>query len=187
MINRWALAILSSIILLGAMLLPTSTSSVIPQPEASPVATPASCPVTQSNGYVRPPDVEEFFGESDFRAGYGNAALWTNLWMWGEYVVPVPDSHVQPDGSLGPMKWAWYRFIQGDLTIEGRRLDGEAPPLRGSIPGGYGDIGFQPVGIIFPTGGCWEITGRVDGQALTFVVNVVPPPTPGTPVATPGD
>ncbi len=182
MINRWALAILFSIVSLVAMMLPMSTRSVILQPEASLAATPASCPVTQSNGYVLPPDVEEFFGESGFRAGYGNDALWT----WGEYVVPVPPSHVQHDGSLGPMKWAWFRFIQGDLAIEGRRLDGEAPPLQARIPNGYGDIGFQPAGITYPTGGCWEITGRVDGHALTFVVNVVPPSAPATPGATPG-
>lgn len=108
--------------------------------------------------------------------GYGNAALWTNLWMWGEGDVAVPADHVRWDGSFGPMKWAWYRHVPGHLTIEGRRLDASAPPLRTDIPpdGYYGDRGFLPVGITFPTEGCWEVTGRVGDASLTFVTLVVP-------------
>jgi hypothetical protein len=48
-----------------------------------------------------------------------------------------------------------------------------APPLRSHIPAGYGDIGFQATGIIFPTPGCWEVTGRVGNASLTFITKVV--------------
>lgn len=79
---------------------------------------------------------------------------------------------VQPDGSLS-MKWSWWRAANGQLTIEGRRLDDiNAPPPGAVIPGGYGDTGFQPGGLIFPTEGCWEVTGRVGNSTLTFVVYV---------------
>ena len=30
------------------------------------------------------------------------------------------------------------------------------------------------VGMAFPASGCWELTGRYRGQALTFVVRVEP-------------
>jgi hypothetical protein len=37
---------------------------------------------------------------------------------------------------------------------------------------GYRDIGFQPTYLVFPTPGCWEITGRVGTAKLTFVLFV---------------
>jgi hypothetical protein len=78
---------------------------------------------------------------------------------------------VDPDGALG-MKWPWWRGVRGELVIEGRRLDGQAPPLRAAIPRGYGPAGFQSTGLLFPTAGCWEVTGRVADEHLTFVVFV---------------
>jgi hypothetical protein len=63
------------------------------------------------------------------------------------------------------------------LTITGRRLDGPAPTL--STPrathGIRDDIGaFMLAGVEIPTLGCWEITGRLDGRDLSFVVWVAP-------------
>lgn len=149
-------------------------------PEAAAPTSVASCPVTQPNGN-NPPE----FGKTrppqpydGYDGGYGNAALWTNLWMWGEGIVPIPSSHVQPDGSFGPMKWAWHRYGPGQLSIEGRRLDASAPPLRAEVNSGYGDIGFQVTGITFPTAGCWEVTGHLGDDRLTFVTLVIPPETP---------
>lgn len=62
------------------------------------------------------------------------------------------------------------------MTIEGRRLDAPAPPLWAEIPEGYRNIGFQPSGIVFPTEGCWEVTGKVGDASLTFVTLVVKVP-----------
>jgi hypothetical protein len=145
---------------------------------ASPVASPAACPVTRPNG-DQPPANANVFGRGN--GDYGNDVLWTSLWVWGKGEVDVPADHVMPDGSFGEMKWPWYRYVPGRLTIEGRRLDAPALPLRAAISDGYGDSGFILSGLIFPTGGCWEVTGRVGDGSLTFVVLVVPP----SPVATP--
>lgn len=57
------------------------------------------------------------------------------------------------------------------LAIEGRRLDGPAGPIRAHISD-YGPIGFQPVGLMFASPGCWEITGRVADKTLSFVTLV---------------
>jgi len=78
---------------------------------------------------------------------------------------------VDHDGGLG-IKWAWIRLKEGRLFIGGRRLDGDAAPARAYISDGYGGIGFQPVYLVFPTPGCWEITGAVRGSTLTFVLKV---------------
>jgi len=137
-----------------------------------PVATPAACPVTQPNGFM-PPESGNAYGRG--WGDYGNDALWTSLWLWGERAVRVPDdAHLRPDGRVVEMKWAWFRFVPGTLTIEGRRLDAPAPPLTAWIPEGYGEAGFQVSGLNFPTDGCWEITGRHKGAELSFVVWVVP-------------
>ena len=49
-----------------------------------------------------------------------------------------------------------------------------SPPLRADVPAGYPDTGFQPSGLMFPTQGCWSVTGRIgDGKPLTFVTFVL--------------
>ncbi len=114
------------------------------------------CPITRPNGSVPPGST---FG-AEF---HGNGALW----------VGVPPANVvltpkAADGSVGT-KFGWWREAIGALTIDGRRLDGPAPLLRAAVPDGYGDRGFQPSSITFPSEGCWEVTGRVGGATLTFV------------------
>jgi glycerophosphoryl diester phosphodiesterase len=152
-----------------AVLTLMTPSSAMSAPDDDAVATPPSCPVTAPNG-EQPPAGEHVFGRGP--GGHGNDALWTNLWTWGVGAIRVPPDHVNADGSLGGMKWPWWRGVPGRLTIEGRRLDAAAPPLRADIPDGYGDRGFQVSGLIFPTTGCWEVTGRVGEASLTFVVEV---------------
>ncbi len=117
-----------------------------------------ACPVTKPNGS----------GDE-----YRNEFISTLLWPDGAVVFkPGGPGMAREDGSL-EMKFAWTRFIKGQLTIEGHRLDGSAPPLRALIPAGYGDTGFQATGLIFPTPGCWEVTGHVGSGHLTFVTRVV--------------
>jgi hypothetical protein len=69
------------------------------------------------------------------------------------------------------MKVGWERKKKGYLQISGRRIDASAPPARAYIYD-YGDSGFQPIYLVFPTPGCWEITGEVSGGRLTFVTLV---------------
>jgi hypothetical protein len=104
---------------------------------------------------------------------YGNEFLATGLWPEGKVIFkPGGAGAVLADGPL-EMKFWWWRLVKGNLTIEGRRLDGPASSLRADIPQGYGDIGFQATGLIFPTPGCWEVTGHVGHGHLTFVTQVV--------------
>jgi hypothetical protein len=71
------------------------------------------------------------------------------------------------------MKFGWWRNVRGKLTIQGRKLLTPGPPLRASVPEGYGDTGFQASAIIFPNEGCWEVTGKVGKASLTFVTKVI--------------
>jgi hypothetical protein len=132
----------------------------IPGAEASP------CEVTKPN------DVG-ILGNTE-RGSYGNGRLSVlGLWPDGTVVFkPGGAGFVTQNGSLG-MKFGWRRGVRGRLTIEGRRLDAPALPLRAQIPDGYGDFGFQATYVIFSTPGCWEVTARVGDASLTFVTNVV--------------
>ena len=137
----------------------------------SPEASPVPCPLTKPHG-TNPVNSGTIAG------GYGNDALWTNLTMWSSEpgLVPVPDDgRIGPDGRIDGMKWAWYRYVPGKLTIEGRRLDAPAPPLEAHVPDSFDTTGFLASGLIFPSAGCWEITGRLGEASLTFVILVVVP------------
>src|ERR1700686_1621315 len=122
--------------------------------------------------------------------GYdGNGALWTALPLNGD-VVGVQEaqlrSHpgmlqtgdgvfgiIRADGAIA-VKFPWWgrRGATDQLTITGRRLDQSASPLRVDRPPGSGSPGFWASRLIFPTEGCWSVTGRAHAGALTFTVRV---------------
>lgn len=132
---------------------------------------PAACPVTLPRR--APSAAQGLFGAG---AAHWNGALFVGgLWPDGTIVFqPGGPGLILPDGSLS-MKFGWLRGegLRGKLAIHGKRLDAPAPPLRADIPEGYGNTGFQASGLIFPTEGCWEVTGEVGGNRVTFVTRVV--------------
>lgn len=130
---------------------------------AQRIAAIDSCPITQPNGDL-PPDPSW----ANSKTAFGNGILWVALWPYSNVYVDVP----RADGSIS-LKTGWWRGVAGKLQIDGHRLDAGAPPLMADVSDGYGDTGFQPSTIVFPTEGCWEITGRVDNASLTFVTLVI--------------
>lgn len=125
---------------------------------AAPI--PAECPVTRVN---------------DGAGGiFKNEALEVVLPAQSKFIFAAGSAGfaAASDGALG-MKLGWERRRAGPLSISGRRLDGKAAGLRAHIPSGYGDSGFQSTYVIFPTPGCWEVTGSVAGADLRFVVWVI--------------
>jgi hypothetical protein len=125
----------------------------------------SNCPVTAPNGSIPP-------GEKQGSNILGNGAIWVGLYPNGEvqFHTDGPGS-INEDGSL-EMKFWWWHSVAGQLEIEGRRLDGESPPLEADIPDGYGNIGFQATGLKFSSPGCWSITGYVGQASLNFVTLV---------------
>jgi hypothetical protein len=124
-----------------------------------------ACPVTIADGSTPP-------GESPSDLHHGNGELWTALWPEGKVIFkPGGPGEIREDGSLA-MKFPWWRGdgITGQLEISGRGLEEDSSPLEAIIPDGYGDTGFQSTAIVFPSAGCWEITGRVGDAELTVIV-----------------
>jgi hypothetical protein len=103
--------------------------------------------------------------------GFGNGPLWVGLWPNGRIRATKDD--VNRHGEI-VMKIPWDRGVRRRLAVTGRRLDGDAPPLRAHFSD-YGLAGFQPTTLIFPTEGCWEVTGTVGRISLTFVTKVTVP------------
>ncbi len=158
--------------------LPTQAS---PSTIAFAQAAATSCPVSLPNGKSPPADPLA----NGFDLGNDDGTLFTIPWPEGKVIFrPGGPGSIKPDGSLS-MKWPWYRHnVKGQVTVEGRRLDAPATPLR-AILGCcydentaaqnccYGDTGFTPSTLIFSAPGCWEITGSVGTHRLTFVTLVV--------------
>ena len=124
-----------------------------------------ACPVTLPNGHNPP-------GQGlTSKLSHGNGRLWVELYPRG-IIRPAYYGRARPNGAIA-IKFPWTRGVPGHLEITGRRLDADAPALRSWIPGGYGRTGFQSTGVIFPTTGCWEMTGRVGSASLTVVTKVI--------------
>jgi hypothetical protein len=126
------------------------------------------CPVTIANAKAPP-------GERPSSLHHGNSALWTVLPPAGIDRGGTPE----PDGSTS-QKYPWWTVgTEGELAIEGRRLDtAAASPLRARVNSGEPDTPFATVpggrfwssAISFPTEGCWQVTGHVGSTSLTVVV-----------------
>jgi hypothetical protein len=139
-----------------------------PHPVAAPAPDAKQCPVTIANGNGPP-------GERPSSLNHGSGALWTVLPPAGIDRGGTPE----PDGSTS-QKYPWWTVgTEGELTIEGHRLDtAVASPLRARVNSGVPETPFAGVpggrfwssGVSFPTEGCWQVTGRVGATSLTFVV-----------------
>ena len=138
---------------------------------------PASCPVTTPPAHPFTPPAWYEPGDDWF---LGSEKLWTEgnksgVWDW--------EPHKPWDGDLtvkiswGSVDYDWRKEPRPNLTLTGRRLDGDAPPLLLAPmthilpgPGPNAGRGTMLSGVYVPTPGCWEITGEYRGEKLSFVV-----------------
>ena len=149
------------------LVLPVTALLVAALAATGPAEAPAAgerCPVTVPNRR----DLDRVLPSGTQN---GNGKLSTVLY---HPVLRVTRRNRQPDGSIAE-KFPWWRAVRGELRISGLRLDGPARPLRALVPEGYGESGLQASAIVFPTEGCWRVTGRVGRTSLTFVVLVGKP------------
>jgi hypothetical protein len=122
-----------------------------------------------------PPTPPPLYG-GDF--WYGAETLWIMAeadGMW--HALPYHDGTYAQKTFWWRQGYDWHTEPQPQLTVTGRRLDAPALPLETSraTNGFREDIGsFMLVGISLPTLGCWEITGHLAGEELSFVVWVAP-------------
>jgi hypothetical protein len=163
------LAVLISVVALTATCQQNSPRQALVPPASCPVTTPPAHPFTPPAWYE--PGDDWFLGSEK---------LWTEgdksgVWDW--------EPHEPWDGNLtvkiswGSVDYDWQKEPRPNLTLTGRRLDGEAPPLLLAPmthilpgPGPNAGRGTMLSGVYVPTPGCWEITGEYRGEKLSFVV-----------------
>ncbi|HET9906522.1 MAG TPA: hypothetical protein VFQ23_07770 [Anaerolineales bacterium] len=145
------------------------------QTEVSSLIPPKSCPVTTSeNISFKAP--EPFSPTAPWLGNfwYGSEHLWTALQNDGVWAGLPANS----DGFSQKIMW-WSSLyslkdeLEPALVVSGRRLDGEADPLRfyGATNAMADDIGEAMLtGVEIPTLGCWEITGQYKKGQIQFVV-----------------
>lgn len=160
------------VVLAGALALGFGMQAKSGSAEANAAAT---CQVTIPPPGWKPSGPD--FGPGQFN--YGNARIRTALY-WPRGILTagtLPNggamAPIQRDGSIR-LKLGWWRGIPGRLVITGRRLDRPGSRAHAEVPpnASYGDTGFIPSSIIFPSIGCWRIVGKQGGARLTFVVKV---------------
>jgi hypothetical protein len=147
-------------VLLVAMVaaLALGLSQVGPAAESATAA--GTCAVTKPN-YRPTPN-----GAYGRTFNHGNGGIWV--------VVPPRGMYDRGWGTVSRRgliaKVAWYSIVPaGAIAIEARRLDRSAPVWRGRAT----QIGaVQTSGVRFADPGCWRVTGRVGGKALSYVVRV---------------
>jgi hypothetical protein len=140
-----------------------ATSPVAPNTKPSPSKAARACPATLPAGDHRAGDPAGLG-----RSGYGNGTLWVGLWPHGHVLARA--DNVNRHGEI-VMKFPWDRSVSGRLRISGHRIEADAPPLRAPIIDPR-PKGFQPTTLVFPTEGCWQVTGTIRGVSLTFVTKV---------------
>lgn len=162
---------------------PTPRPTRQPLPTRTPIPTPVplagngivTCLVSVPNLTESP---DEYYISSEF--GYGNpeGTLFIGLWADGKVIFhPGGAGEVGSDGSLS-MKFWFYRTVPGEVVFEGVRLDepgseaAHLATLRGPADG-YGEVGFHPAPLTFPSQGCWEVTASVGEDRMTFITLVV--------------
>ncbi len=183
--RKWLLSLALAVSLSACSRPPAAESNAVPTTSEVPAAhtaqapgsAPADCTVT------RPPE-PPFVPPSP----YSKTAPFGGFWFGTESLwTDVPSDGVWPGlsynaGSTQKIFW-WRKGYSAsdephpDLTVTAQRLDAPAPVVNGSkATNAYAsDIGrAMLVGVEFPTFGCWEITGRYRGTALSFVVWVAP-------------
>jgi opacity protein-like surface antigen len=132
------------------------------------VADAAQCPVTQAAGAAA-------FGQFWFgSAAAGLSALLPTDGVW--------QGLGSAQGFRNKLFWQSAEFRLGgesELTVTGRRLDGEAAPARVSRPTNAflkDDGGWSLLVLVeFPAAGCWKLQGEFRGHVLRFVTQVAAP------------
>jgi hypothetical protein len=135
---------------------------VTPQPQplaaavANTISPPFQCNVTTSERQRKTATLQK-------------EALGDGPWLINDdRTIWAPD---QPYVANRVVNTVWMRPANTQLTITGRRLDGDAPQLQAG-PGAPYETGYVGIALTFPSSGCWELTATAGSSRLTFITKV---------------
>ena len=152
---------------------------------------PDTCPVTLP---TRPP----FFTPTAVTSSQPGTVLYGDYWYGTDDLwTGLPLDGVWNGLNQKVFWWSVNYSVNAEpipaLAITGSRLDGQSTQAQVDTPTNAN--GQMLVGVDFPTGGCWKVTGQYQNQLIKFVVwvtdgsanqfNQAPGPMPAT-TPTPG-
>lgn len=164
------------------LVLPRSLLHAMPQENSklpangeliTPDVPPPNCHVTlPSNGSVVSAkilrDTSVGIGAEGMVGTYGTERLSTFLPTDGVWRGWIPR---KPGDFAYENKLPWrgeFSYADGPLIVTGKRLDGPAPPFT-ETDGVWGEHATMSF-VSIPVFGCWEITGHLKEQELSFTV-----------------
>ena len=156
---------------------PTATSTSQPSDSVNTDDTTAECPVTQADPIgTLPPGLTR---EKE-RIWHGSGPIWIDL---GNFTTSV-----QKQDGVFRVKYAWWTGDENGQSVKAGPPEVSAEPFDGgqkitATHGGYAsaqadDVTFAwwPTTLDFPTGGCWKITGTLDGVSVESIVDITEAP-----------
>jgi hypothetical protein len=169
------LCLLVAVVMIHLLILATNTTAQAP-PSAT-INPPSTCHVTKPNGRKVPWQTFESPGQRqaspfwEYNEWHGNKAESTFLPRNGVFVLQPGRNITLENGTL-VTKFMWFK-VRKPLTLEGHRLDGNAPPAWVGLALDADGALLQPSQVGFPTPGCWQITSTVGHERLKIVLWVV--------------
>lgn len=162
---RWLL--LGLVVVIGVGVIATRPGSL----------TDFQCPITQRpTPRFIPPEPYPEWPISTTHFWYGTDELWTELPINGVWDgLPYHDDHYGQKSVWWRVGYDWQTEPVPPLTISGRQLDGDKLTFESdhATNAYHPDVqSFMLAGIEIPVKGCWEITGRVHDQELTYIVQI---------------
>lgn len=176
MTRRVPRLLLPALMLAGVSVAPHDSERALAQ--TADVQIPASCPATRASD-------SSFVPPSPYPSA---APSWNDVWIGAEglWVMAPADGiwrGVKRSSQHGPVygnkQFWWSRGYDGtteplpELTVSGRRLDGDTPPFVAgpATNAHHADFGGWTM-LVAPQIplGCWEMTGRYRGHSVSFVV-----------------
>jgi hypothetical protein len=155
------------VMLVGVLLTGCAAAEGMASDVFNPKPSADGCPLTEPVWLIPPDDAA-----SNDPSGYGYYFVNDDQSILAAARYAKSDeSHlrVSEDG----IKVGWFRPEGALLEISGRRIDGQADPLKAEIPCCY-PTRFQSTGLFFPSAGCWEVNATAADRSISFVVFVEP-------------
>lgn len=131
-------------------------------PPAAQIATPPPPCVTTTPVSARAPDDPNVRSNASPVNGWWHMSADKALW------VPSPPPG---EATIGLGRY-WVRPAGQGLTVRGRRLDGDAPPVLMEETPAEAQYGFFFGGPSIPTEGCWEFDVTSGTSRVTFVMEI---------------
>jgi beta-lactamase regulating signal transducer with metallopeptidase domain len=132
-----------------------SPPALLTKLDAPSVPLPIECKVTPSMQEIKMKAAKSPLGPGPWQINEDRT-----IWAWD-----------QPYVAGTAVNTMWMKPENADLSISGRRLDGDSSPLQVRMAKDS-TAGYIATSLMFPNAGCWEVTATAGSSTLTYITRV---------------